>query len=670
MESMGIVIAAMIGVAAAVFIALFLARNRRQAWESVARAYGLAFRPGSLFGSDPAISGIFQGVPVYCTVIYRGSGKNRTAYTRATAQFAVDMPGGLHVGYEGLGATFAKFFGGQDIAIGDPDVDEALRIQAADESSVRALFSRPRAKRAIVRFVTGSGDTMITEAGAELEIRGHCSNASMLDSLLKTVADTVNGVEAGLRYHPPPQSELSPPPPDPLPPPDPPPPPAPSVSAAEGSALAGGAAGATALVDKLVAELEKEGTSVDDGVFTIDRGVAREKMREYMLRDPINYVLNLMQAALLKGASFIDVDVDSDDVRIQFDGRPFSIADFDGLYNSIFVSGGDSDLMARQRLALGLNAAMALDPKFARVISSDGAKGAELELKPGVDDRFGPTDDKEKTTRIHVRARLSQMFSGHKKKVVNLLGERLAYAPVKVVVSGSTVSGGLHVPSGWGVVNVEEDGLNGVCGFTDRCRRGARLHLVDHGVLIARTDLTEFPAGFLAVVDSNRFKQDLSQTGVVRDREFERAVWAAGKALSRAFDKLCDDLARHSRRAGFPRRLAEHVILERTLRYRSLEDFRPGGGAEALGIAPIWATIADTRVSLSQLVARMDQSGFVDYADISLRRWNLDAGSVRGSELVLQLNWRTDPVVGGFLRRIFGDHLRSVSDEIRARLKN
>jgi len=61
----------------------------------------------------------------------------------------------------------------------------------------------------------------------------------------------------------------------------------------------------------------------------------------------------------------------------------------------------------------------------------------------------------------------------------------------------------------------------------------------------------------------------------------------------------------------------------------------------------------------------MDQTGFVDYGDLSLRRLNLDAGSVRGSELVLQLDWRTDPAVGDFLRRIFGDNLRSISEEFR-----
>jgi hypothetical protein len=189
-------------------------------------------------------------------------------------------------------------------------------------------------------------------------------------------------------------------------------------------------------------------------------------------------------------------------------------------------------------------------------------------------------------------------------------------------------------------------------------------------VLVGGSDLPSLPVGFFAVADSDRFKQDLSQTGVVQDREYQRAVWAAGKALSQAFDKLCDDLARHSRRAGFPRALARHVIRQRTLRFGSLEDFRPGGRAEAVGVAPIWATIADTRVSLSQLIARMDDTGFVDYADMSLGRWNLDAGSVRGSEFVLRLDWRTDPAVGEFLRRIFGDHLRSISDEIRARLRN
>ena len=66
-------------------------------------------------------------------------------------------------------------------------------------------------------------------------------------------------------------------------------------------------------VDDLISDLRNEGEVVSEGRFTLDRDKAREKMRQFQLADPRAYVLELVQAAVLKGAAEIAFDIDADD---------------------------------------------------------------------------------------------------------------------------------------------------------------------------------------------------------------------------------------------------------------------------------------------------------------------------------------------------------------------
>ena len=73
-------------------------------------------------------------------------------------------------------------------------------------------------------------------------------------------------------------------------------------------------------VGGLLDELRAGGEVDSSGRFTLDRAQARAKMQKFQLVDARRYVLELVQAAALRGATRIAFDIDADDMRMRFDG--------------------------------------------------------------------------------------------------------------------------------------------------------------------------------------------------------------------------------------------------------------------------------------------------------------------------------------------------------------
>ena len=62
-------------------------------------------------------------------------------------------------------------------------------------------------------------------------------------------------------------------------------------------------------LDELIARSRAPGAFVERKRFTLSRAKAIEKQREYALRHPQQYILELVQAAVLAGATYIALDV-------------------------------------------------------------------------------------------------------------------------------------------------------------------------------------------------------------------------------------------------------------------------------------------------------------------------------------------------------------------------
>lgn len=372
----------------------------------------------------------------------------------------------------------------------------------------------------------------------------------------------------------------------------------------------------------ILAVLASEGEVEAHGGFSIDKEKAREKMRQFQLSDPRHYVLMLVQAAVHQGATHIEFQIDGDDMAVWFDGEGYSKADLDDLFVSMFGDRGESNLRSRQELAIGLNGALALNPRWVRVWSHRAGQASSLQLKAGpgtLDAAEGCPLRDEGGTRIHVKQRfrpgLALRFIKNLQGTIAeevILRERVRYAELPIILDGGRISSGLRVGNLAGRIEVEGPGIQGVCGFVGEADPPlATMEVLNAGVWMARHRLAAFPAGFVAMVDSTALRKDVSQTDVVRDDAYGAVLGRLTVALERsllsiartfrggwgAWDELPDAL-----RSRMPIWIAERVSAP--WRLEVVGDVLP-----VYFDLPVWQRLDGEWVSTATLRGR----GFVDF---------------------------------------------------------
>jgi hypothetical protein len=298
-------------------------------------------------------------------------------------------------------------------------------------------------------------------------------------------------------------------------------------------------------VERLIQELAAGGSEPEEGKFTLAREEALAKMKKFQFAEPRRYVLELTRAAVLKKATRIEFAIDADDMRMTFDGEPFTKEDFDLLFNAVFTRRGDPSIRARAGLALGINAAFALEPRRIRVTSGDGNKGAVCEFRPGQPDRIDDHPPGFEGTEIHVKSpvKLGNMGRFVKNLARQLPEERIIkdqcrFAAVEVILDGKRVSEGIEVLAEVpGSIPIQGKGIRGYGGYWGNPNEKSLVHLVQDGVTITSHRIDLYPSGFVAVVESDRLTMDLSHQDVVRDevyREVMDSVWRIQKPAIRA----------------------------------------------------------------------------------------------------------------------------------------
>lgn len=656
-------------VVAVIIVAVVIGlRNKRgDAWKHFASVNRLHFREAT-WSQPPFVSGFFKSTGVTVTIEYRGSGNSRQAYTQATALFGAQLPRGMKLGKEGFGTSLAKFFGGQDIQIGDPVLDNALRIEGQDPDGIARLLRTGKVAQNVQAFITGADEAVITQKGATIVTSGHATTTQQLQYLMERTNHAVRVIEYELRWDPRRAGKHTPSPR--RKPPKRRPSKSPAESTPEAAAVDGG--GETSLADQMIAGLAADGVAESQGKFTLDRDVAREKMAEFQLADPAAYVLELVQAAVLKGAECLEFEIDSDDMRLWFDGQVFTETDFDVLYSSLFTAQADAPTRARQRLAIGVNAALGADPKYINVSSRGADEGVRMVLSPGAVDRIESVEPQKLEfppgTQIHVKSRLGQRLAGANKKVTEQLETCCRYADVKITLNGERIDHGVTLENVYGVVLVQGDGLKGQCGLTDRLGDRSEVRMVTDGVWISSYKLPDAVPGLLAVVDSGRLQKDLSQSEIVQDDAWQDAMDAVYQAEGRSVDAFAAELVRLLPERSFPAAWGLGLLRKECRSYTSPDDFRPGGEAQELAKAPLWSTVAGTLASLRGLLDQYDRSGQLEYADYLITSLHLDVHGLAkagfSGHKVLLMSWLTDPQDGAFLSHLFGGRLRSVNDQL------
>lgn len=278
-------------------------------------------------------------------------------------------------------------------------------------------------------------------------------------------------------------------------------------------------------VGGLLDELRAGGEVDSRGRFTLDRAQARAKMQKFQLVDARRYVLELVQAAALRGATAIVFDIDADDMRMRFDGQSFSGEELGELWGSIFADGDERLLRGLRQLALGLNAALGLGPRRITVRSG----GQQVVLRPGSDEVTTAIDPVAGTTvHVELRARLGLVVEFFKNIGGRLgeevhLRERCAHSPLAVTLDGKAIAGGLRVAGAIAEHAFVGDGVRGAIALVAG-DLPATLRLVKDGVWIDTVPLEQCGPGIVAVVEGEHLRRDVSLAKIVADDALARVI--------------------------------------------------------------------------------------------------------------------------------------------------
>jgi hypothetical protein len=131
--------------------------------------------------------GSWRGTPCFVVHYSTGSGSSRRLYTAAVTELAPPLFLRASIRVDG---SLQRFFGGPDIALGIPDVDDALRLKAGDPRRLLELLA-PRAPEDLV-FLTSLANLVrsglsVTDSRALYRFDGVCVDPASLHLALDRV---------------------------------------------------------------------------------------------------------------------------------------------------------------------------------------------------------------------------------------------------------------------------------------------------------------------------------------------------------------------------------------------------------------------------------------------------------------------------------------------------
>lgn len=296
-------------------------------------------------------------------------------------------------------------------------------------------------------------------------------------------------------------------------------------------------------MDSLLEELQSDGDFESIGRFTLDPAKAREKLQKFQLVEPHTYPVHLIAAAVASGATRVDLHLDADDLKLDFDGRPFLAEEMENLFASLFSSERHAWLIRLKELAIGINAALVSKPRWIDVESQSGQQGIHLRVYPDRDRLERVRPGPNAGTRIHVRQRMGlktvmRFLSKRTSPEEMAIRERCRLCPIPVRLNGEQVSqplaistclvlthlrGGPHelaVEGSEGAMRLEEASPGDYSAWVALDRESGRgaLHWIVNGV----SHIEGFSAR--AWVITGTMPKDVSQASLVQGEEWQRVV--------------------------------------------------------------------------------------------------------------------------------------------------
>jgi hypothetical protein len=124
----------------AIIYSYFGKRTWQNAWSELASHLGLECNPGS-FLKNPFVVGTYRGRNLTLDSFTRGTSKNRTTYTRIVMSVNNPTQLSMKIYQETIFSKVGKMLGGQDIQVGDEQLDQRYVIKGQPETDVIKVLS-------------------------------------------------------------------------------------------------------------------------------------------------------------------------------------------------------------------------------------------------------------------------------------------------------------------------------------------------------------------------------------------------------------------------------------------------------------------------------------------------------------------------------------------------
>lgn len=270
--------------------------------------------------------------------------------------------------------------------------------------------------------------------------------------------------------------------------------------------------------------------------FTIAREQAIAKMREYAMRHPDQYVLELIQAAVFRGARWISVDASITESLVTWVGaEPVTRQQLEQLFDYLFVEQTRTDTRSLQQLALGVNAMLFRKPRSLVIESGSGT--AETTVRASIN-RTGEVtfEDTEPIVGTYIRATFRQPgWRPWRTPVVPdeeaLIWQRCTHLPVPILVDGQPILGTAPSTTLWAPglersVSFERNGVRGVLGIV---RPGVvpRVRIVVGGVTITTVHIPELGEYTGGIIADDRLRKSADGVDIVQDEAWNAMLSVA-----------------------------------------------------------------------------------------------------------------------------------------------
>jgi hypothetical protein len=199
------------------------------------------------------------------------------------------------------------------------------------------------------------------------------------------------------------------------------------------------------LLDDLLARSRSPGRFVERRAFTLSRDKAIEKQREFALRHPSQYVLELVQAAVFAGATYLAIDARPNALLLAWvGGQRLLERELEHLFDYLFADRGDARWRHVVQIAVGVNAILQRRPRLVRIESGDGTQAVRVDLDAQGRASVGVPRDSIAGTYLYVEfggGWFSRFAGTGVTPEQALVEERCLYVPVPLLLNGSAPFG-------------------------------------------------------------------------------------------------------------------------------------------------------------------------------------------------------------------------------------